>query len=71
MIGVYAPQELRIHRTMKRNNLPREKVLSIMEHQMDEDDAMKLCDHVIVDDEVSAVLPQVLQLHELFTTRIH
>ena len=67
MIGVYAPQELRIQRTMKRNNLSREKVLSIMDHQMDEDEEMKLCDHVIVDDDVTAVLPQVLKLHELLS----
>lgn len=65
MIGVYAPMELRIQRTMKRNNLSREKVLSIMDHQMDEDEEMKLCDHVIVDDDVTAVLPQVLKLHQL------
>ncbi len=65
MIGIYAPQELRIQRTMKRNNLSREKVLSIMDHQMDGDEEMKLCDHVIVDDDVTAVLPQVIQLHEL------
>ena len=64
MVGVYAPTELRIQRTMKRNNLSREKVQSIMDHQMDEDEEMKLCDHVIVDDNITPVLPQVLKLHE-------
>ena len=64
MIGVYAPQELRIQRAMKRNNLSREKVLSIIAQQMDEDEKMKRCDHVIVNDDVTAVLPQVLKLHE-------
>ena len=64
MIGVHAPLELRIQRAMKRNNLSREKVLSIIAQQMDEDEKMKRCDHVIVNDDVTAVLPQVLKLHE-------
>ena len=64
MIGVHAPLELRIQRAMKRNNLSREKVLSIIAQQMDEDEKMKRCDHVIVNDDVTAVLPQVLELHE-------
>ncbi len=65
MIGVYAPRELRIQRAMKRNNLSREKVLSIIAQQMDEDEKMKRCDHVIVNDDITAVLPQVLKLHDL------
>lgn len=68
MIGVHAPQEMRIQRAMKRGGLSREKVLSIMAQQMDEDEKMKRCDHVIVNDDVTAVLPQVLKLHKELTT---
>jgi len=66
MAGVYAPVGLRIERAMKRSNISYEKVVGIMGQQMNEDDKMKRCDHVIVNDDAQAVLPQVLQLHELF-----
>jgi dephospho-CoA kinase len=65
MIGVYAPQLLRMQRAMKRSTLTAEKVLGIMAQQMNEDEKMKRCDHVITNDDVTAVLPQVLQLHQL------
>lgn len=65
MIGVYAPTELRIQRAIGRSGISREKVLSIMARQMDEDEKMKRCDHVIINDDVTPVLPQVLKLHIL------
>lgn len=65
MIGVYAPKEMRIERTMQRDNISREKVLERMARQMDEEEKMKRCDHVITNDGKTAIIPQVLQLHEL------
>lgn len=64
MIGVYAPKELRIKRAMERSALSREKVESIMAQQMDEDEKMKRCDHVITNDDLEPLIPQVLSLHE-------
>ena len=69
MIGVYAPSETRIARAMKRSNLTREKVHSIMSNQMDETEKMKHCDHVITNDDILPVLPQVLKLHRLLKAR--
>jgi dephospho-CoA kinase len=66
IIGVYAPQALRVQRVMHRDNIKREDVLARMNNQIDEDIKMKLCDFVIVNDEQQAVLPQVLELHEKF-----
>jgi dephospho-CoA kinase len=66
MVGVFAPQKLRILRTVSRDNVPREKVLERIAQQMDEDEKMKRCDHIIINDDEHAVLPQVLKLHELF-----
>jgi dephospho-CoA kinase len=66
MIGVYAPQALRIHRTMQRNGLSRKEVLARMSKQIDEDIKMRLCDYVLVNDEQQLLLPQVLKLHEAF-----
>lgn len=69
MVGVYAPKELRIQRAMSRGNLPLEKVTNIMAKQMDEDEKMKRCDHIIINDGISAIIPQVLELHALFLNR--
>jgi len=68
VIGVYAPQALRLQRAMHRDNLKREDVLARMNNQIDETIKMKLCDFVIINDEQQAVLPQVLSLHEKFLT---
>lgn len=69
VIGVYAPLPLRIKRVMERDKISSEEVKSRMQHQIEEDIKMKLCDAVIVNDEVEMVIPQVLRLHEYFTQR--
>ena len=66
VIGVYAPQHLRLQRVMHRDGATREDVLSRMNRQLDETIKMKLCDFVVVNDEQQAVLPQVLLLHQKF-----
>jgi len=64
VIGVYAPQHLRIQRAMQRDNVTREEVLKRMAKQIDEHMKMKLCDFVITNDEQQMLIPQVLQVHE-------
>jgi dephospho-CoA kinase len=64
LIGVTAPQEIRIRRTMQRDSISREQVLQRMYRQMDEQKKMSLCDHVILNDDITPVIPQVLTLHE-------
>lgn len=66
MIGVSAPVEQRIKRIMARSAYTEEKVRSIMTQQMDEKEKMSRCDHIIINDELQAILPQVLKLHERF-----
>jgi len=63
IIGVYAPDALRIHRVMQRDQISREEVLDRMKHQISQTIKMKLCDKVIINDEQSLLIPQVLQLH--------
>jgi dephospho-CoA kinase len=65
MIGVSAPEELRIERAMKRGSVPREKVLAVIARQMPDKEKMRRCNHVISNNDVLPVLPQVLQLHQL------
>jgi dephospho-CoA kinase len=63
VIGVSAPESLRVQRTMKRDNISRDQVLERVKNQMDEDAKIKLCDFIIYNDEAQPVLPQVLTLH--------
>ena len=69
MIGVQAPKELRIARTMVRSNLSEEQVLNIMSKQMNDDEKMKRCDHIIINDDIAALVPQVLALHEMLLSQ--
>lgn len=64
VIGVSAPDALRIHRTMQRDKITREEVITRMNKQIKQTIKMMLCDFVIVNDEQNAVIPQVMQLHE-------
>jgi len=63
VIGVSAPQPLRIQRAMKRDNLQREEVVARMKRQMEESIKMNLCDFVIINDGQQLVIPQVLELN--------
>lgn len=64
VIGVSAPDALRIHRTMQRDQVSREEVIARMNKQIRQVIKMRLCNFVIVNDEQHAVIPQVLALHE-------
>ncbi|HVF81436.1 MAG TPA: dephospho-CoA kinase [Flavisolibacter sp.] len=69
VIGVYAPQPLRIKRVMERDVATQDEVRSRMARQMNEEEKMKLCDFVITNDEEGLVVPQVMKLHEQLTSR--
>jgi dephospho-CoA kinase len=64
VIGVSAPTALRIQRTMNRDNITKEEVLSRMNKQIDETIKMRLCDFVITNDEQELLIPQVIAVHE-------
>ncbi len=64
VIGVYAPAQLRIERTMERNHLSLDDVTQRMNKQLDEDMKMKLCDFVIYNDEKHLLISQVIELHQ-------
>ena len=68
IVGVFAPPSLRIQRTIKRDHIEREKVMVRIENQMDESIKMKLCDHVLINDEQQLLIPQVIALHQLLLT---
>lgn len=64
VIGVYAPENIRIQRVVLRDGLPADEIRKRMARQLNEDIKMKLCDFVIRNDEQELLIPQVLQLHE-------
>lgn len=65
-ILVYAPEELRINRVLKRDpHRSAAEVKAIMDKQMDEEEKRKHADLVIVNDEKQLLLPQVLHVFEL------
>jgi dephospho-CoA kinase len=66
VIGVYAPAPLRIRRTMDRDHITQEEVLKRISRQMNEEDKMKRCDFIIINDEQQMLIPQVLAIHERF-----
>lgn len=68
VIGVYAPVDVRIKRTMERNNVTHEEVLKRMSNQLDENIKMKLCDFVLYNDEQQLLIPQVIHLHQKLLT---
>lgn len=69
VIGVYAPESLRIHRVMKRDGITREDVKSRMGKQIEETIKMRLCDTVILNDEQHMVIQQVLDVHHELLNR--
>lgn len=66
VVGVFAPQHIRIQRVMKRDGLSREEVLERIDRQVADSIKMKLCDFIIVNDEQQLLVQQVLELHQKF-----
>jgi dephospho-CoA kinase len=64
IIGVFAPKELRIKRTVDRGELNREDVVKRMDRQIQEEIKIKLCDFVLNNDEQQLLIPRVLELHQ-------
>jgi dephospho-CoA kinase len=63
VIGVSAPYDLRLSRSIQRDNMTEQEFKSRAQNQLDEDEKMKRCDFLIFNDERRAVLPQILELH--------
>lgn len=63
VIGVFAPEPVRIKRVMDRDNVAEKKVRERMANQMDEEKKMALCDFVIRNDETILLIPQVMAVH--------
>jgi dephospho-CoA kinase len=67
IIGVTAPESLRIERVMTRDHATAENVLQRIRQQMNEDEKMSRCNFIIVNDNKQALLPQVLKIHGILS----
>ncbi len=65
MILVTAPHEMRINRVMKRNGLDRASVEARIEAQWTDLEKLPLSDFVIVNDQQTSLIRQVMEIHEL------
>lgn len=63
---VLAPLELRLQRVMLRDGISRGQVEDRISKQMSDDDKHLLADFVLINDEKTPLLPQILALHEKF-----
>jgi dephospho-CoA kinase len=66
IITVYAPEDLKIKRSMHRDNCTADEIKERMNNQYDDHFKMQHSDFVIVNDDSTLVLPQILKIHELF-----
>lgn len=60
IIGVSAPESLRIKRVMERDGSTEAEVRARIQRQMDEQEKMRLCDIIIINDDHHLLIPQVL-----------
>lgn len=65
IIGVTAPNALRIKRVMERDGITRESVIQRMDQQIDQTLKMKLCDWVINNNEQELLIPQIMQIYDV------
>ncbi len=64
VITISAPEELRLKRVMHRDQVDRKTVKARIRKQWTEEDRIKHADFVIVNDEKTLLLPQVLEIHQ-------
>jgi dephospho-CoA kinase len=66
-ITVAAPEELRIQRVIARSDMTLDKIHAILLNQLPEAEKIARSHHVIVNDDRTPILPQVLRLHAIFS----
>jgi dephospho-CoA kinase len=64
VIGVQSPLKLRIQRTMDRDHISEDEIKARIDNQMKEEEKIKRCNFILVNNEREMVIPQVLNLHE-------
>lgn len=67
VIGVFAPEDIRIQRIVERENTTAAHVITRMKKQMHEDEKMGRCNYVINNSGKESLISQVVELHVTLT----
>jgi dephospho-CoA kinase len=67
IVTVTAPVELRIERIIQRDYRSREQIIAIINRQITDEEKSEKSDFVIINDDITPVMPQVWQLHKTFS----
>lgn len=64
IVMVYAPYDVRVKRTVKRDSASKEAVIQRIKAQMDDEEKKKTANYIIVNDGITPLIPQVIKLVE-------
>lgn len=68
IIGVTAPDEVRIQRVMQRDHISREEVIQRISRQMPTEELRKRCDFIISNSGEESLINQVMEIHRKLLT---
>lgn len=71
VVMVYAPLDIRLARAVKRDSTSRELVMQRIRSQMSDEEKRKKADFIIVNDDVTPLIPQVLELISFLSKNNH
>lgn len=71
LVMVYAPLEVRLERAVKRDCSSRELILKRIEAQMSDEEKREHADFIIVNDDGTLIIPQVLELISFVSKNNH
>lgn len=69
IVTVYAPENLRIERVLKRDNISKAQVINRMNNQLSDEEKVKRSDYIIFNNEQQSLLEQVLNLHNILISK--
>lgn len=69
IVLVTAPEDLRIRRVLRRNNMTVDKIRSIINSQQPEKEIAEKSDYIIINNEKELIIPQILKLHKDFINK--
>lgn len=70
VITVFAPKEVRLERVMRRDGVIKEEVMKRMRFQYTDEERNRLADYIIINEEESDLLTQVMELNEIFLNEL-
>jgi dephospho-CoA kinase len=71
VIGVFAPENIRIKRIIERENISEAQIKARIKNQMDENEKMKRCDFIIDNSGEKSLISQTIELHLKFCRMAH